>query len=61
MPAVVPVMILRAFGANAAGVYAVANRVVTSALVAEDALVLPILSGGALSSHLAQRSGYNCL
>lgn len=46
--AVVPVVILRAFGADAAGVYAVANRVVTSALVAQEALVLPILSGGSL-------------
>ena len=46
--AVVPVVLLRAFGADAAGVYAVANRVVTSALVAQEALVLPILSGGSL-------------
>ena len=44
--AVLPVVILRFFGAVSAGVFALASRVVTSALVAQDALVLPILSGG---------------
>jgi O-antigen/teichoic acid export membrane protein len=46
--AVLPIMILRVFGAVAAGVFAVAARVVGSALIAQDALVLPILSGGTL-------------
>jgi len=46
--AILPIFILRFFGADDAGVYAVANRVATSALVAQDALLLPILSGGAV-------------
>src|SRR5713101_5363361 len=46
--AILPIFILRSFGADDAGVYAVANRVATSALVAQDALLLPILSGGAV-------------
>src|SRR6202167_3826217 len=46
--AVLPVVVLRFFGAESAGVFALASRVVTSALVAQDALVLPILSGGTM-------------
>lgn len=46
--AILPVVILRFFGAEAAGVFALAARVVTSALIAQDALVLPILSGGTM-------------
>jgi O-antigen/teichoic acid export membrane protein len=46
--AILPIFILRFFGAEAAGVYAVASRVASSALVAQDALLLPILSGGAV-------------
>lgn len=45
---IVPIAILKFFGAEAAGVVAVAGRVVTSALIAQDALVLPILSGGTM-------------
>ncbi len=46
--AILPIVLLRFFGAEAAGVYAVASRVVASALIAQDALVLPILSGGTM-------------
>lgn len=46
--AILPIFILRLFGAASAGIYAVASRVATSALVAQDALLLPILSGGAV-------------
>lgn len=46
--AVVPLVLLKFFGATAAGIFAVATRLVTSALIAQDALLLPILSGGAL-------------
>jgi O-antigen/teichoic acid export membrane protein len=44
--AILPVFILKFFGADSAGVYAVATRVTTAALVAQDALAIPILSGG---------------
>jgi O-antigen/teichoic acid export membrane protein len=46
--AILPIVLLKFFGAEAAGVFAVAARVVTSALIAQDALVLPILSGGTM-------------
>lgn len=55
--AVVPLVLLKFFGATAAGIFAVSTRLVTSALIAQDALILPILSGGALvfaSQDLAQ-------
>ena len=44
----VPVTVLRMFGDNAAGIYALTTRLVGSALMLPDALVLPILSGGAM-------------
>lgn len=46
--AILPIVLLKFFGAGAAGVFAVASRVVTSALIAQDALVLPLLSGGTM-------------
>jgi O-antigen/teichoic acid export membrane protein len=46
--AILPIVLLKFFGAEAAGVFAVASRVVTSVLIAQDALVLPILSGGTM-------------
>lgn len=46
--AILPIALLKFFGAEAAGVFAVAYRVVTSALIGQDALVLPILSGGTM-------------
>jgi O-antigen/teichoic acid export membrane protein len=46
--AIVPVTVLRAFGDNAAGTYALVTRVVASAVMLQDAFVLPILSGGTM-------------
>jgi O-antigen/teichoic acid export membrane protein len=43
-----PVTMLKFFGAEIAGVYAVATRLVTAALIGQDALILPLLSGGTL-------------
>ncbi len=45
---IVPFALLKAFGADSAGVYAVVTRVVTSASVLLDAFLPPILSGGTL-------------
>jgi O-antigen/teichoic acid export membrane protein len=42
----VPVTMLKYFGAEIAGVYAVATRLVGAALMGQDALILPLLSGG---------------
>jgi O-antigen/teichoic acid export membrane protein len=46
--AVVPFTVLRILGANASGVYALTTRLSQSALMLPDALLLPILSGGAM-------------
>lgn len=46
--AILPIVVLRFFGAASAGIYAVTARVVGSVLIAQDALVLPILSGGTM-------------
>lgn len=55
--AILPFAILRAFGADAAGIYAVVTRLVTSALMLQDAFLLPILSGGTMvyASGVAER------
>jgi O-antigen/teichoic acid export membrane protein len=45
---IIPFAILRAFGANEAGVYAVVSRVIVSAYVLLDAFLPPILSSGAM-------------
>jgi len=45
---IMPFAILRAFGADAAGEYALVTRLVTSALMIQDAFLLPILSGGTM-------------
>jgi O-antigen/teichoic acid export membrane protein len=45
---IVPFALLKFFGADSAGVYAVVTRVVTSAIVLLDAFLPPILSGGTL-------------
>ena len=45
---ILPIAILRVFGADASGVYALAIRLVSSAVMLADALLLPILSGGAM-------------
>jgi O-antigen/teichoic acid export membrane protein len=44
----IPVAILRSFGADSAGVYAVVTRVVTSATSVQDSFLVPILSGGTM-------------
>jgi O-antigen/teichoic acid export membrane protein len=44
----IPIAILRSFGAESAGVYAVASRVVTSASAVQDSFLPPILSGGSM-------------
>lgn len=46
--ALVPVAVLRAYGATAAGIYAVANRLVQPVTMCHNAFLLPILSGGAM-------------
>src|SRR5262249_32308948 len=46
--AVVPIVLLKFFGADAAGIFALAGRLTVAATMAQDALVLPILSGGAM-------------
>jgi O-antigen/teichoic acid export membrane protein len=46
--ALVPVVVLRTYGADAAGVYAVANRLVQPVTMCHNALLLPILSSGAM-------------
>lgn len=43
-----PVTILRYFGAEVAGLYALVTRLVAAALMGQDALILPILSAGTL-------------
>ena len=45
---IVPVAVLRIFGANASGIYALTNRLAGSALMLPDALIVPILSGAAM-------------
>ena len=45
--AIVPITLLRVFGDEAAGVYALAGRLSGSALMLPDAFLLPILSGAA--------------
>lgn len=42
----VPVTILKYFGAEVAGIYAIVTRLVSAALMAQDASILPILSAG---------------
>ena len=45
---IVPLALLRVFGADSAGVYAVVTRVVSSATLLLDSFLPPVLSGGAL-------------
>ncbi len=45
--AIIPVALLRVFGAEAAGVFALAYRLQNSAQMLSDAVLVPILSGGA--------------
>jgi O-antigen/teichoic acid export membrane protein len=46
--AVVPIVLLKYFGAEAAGIAALADRLTSSALIGQEALALPILSGGTM-------------
>ncbi|MGH9683814.1 MAG: hypothetical protein ACRD4S_09430 [Candidatus Acidiferrales bacterium] len=46
--AILPVAILRSFGDSMAGVYAIVTRVITAALILDEAFLLPILSGGTM-------------
>jgi len=46
--AIVPLVVLRAYGADAAGVFAVASRLAQPVLMCHNAFLLPILSGGAM-------------
>jgi O-antigen/teichoic acid export membrane protein len=46
--AILPVAVLRTFGAESSGIYAIATRLVFSALMVQDAMLLPILSGGTM-------------
>lgn len=45
---ILPVAILRVFGADASGIYAIATRLVMSAVMLSDSFLVPILSGGAM-------------
>jgi Na+-driven multidrug efflux pump len=45
---IIPFAILRTFGADSAGIYAVVMRVVTSAVILQDSFLSPILSGGTM-------------
>ncbi len=45
---IIPFTILKVFGAESSGVYAVVTRVATSAVVLQDAFLTPILSGGTM-------------
>jgi len=46
--AIGPIVVLRGYGPNAAGVYAVACRLAQPVIMANNAFLLPILSGGAM-------------
>jgi O-antigen/teichoic acid export membrane protein len=59
--AIIPVALLRVFGDEAAGVYALANRLQASALMLPDAFLLPILSGGAKVYHSGSTDEMNRL
>src|SRR5450631_1585118 len=46
--AILPIAVLRTFGAHSAGIYAIAGRLLGAALLPQEALLLPVLSGGSL-------------
>ena len=46
--AILPVTVLKFFGADAAGIYAIATRLSTAALLPQDSVLLPLLSGGSM-------------
>jgi O-antigen/teichoic acid export membrane protein len=51
--AIIPVAVLRAFGASETGLFALANRLVTPVSLCMYAFLLPILSGGAMVYAMA--------
>jgi O-antigen/teichoic acid export membrane protein len=46
--AILPVTVLKFFGADAAGIYAIATRLSTAALLPQESVLLPLLSGGSM-------------
>lgn len=54
----VPLTILKYFGAEVAGIYAIVTRLVSAALMAQDASILPMLSAGStiLASGSSERA-----
>ncbi|MBZ5503746.1 MAG: lipopolysaccharide biosynthesis protein [Acidobacteriia bacterium] len=46
--AILPVTVLRAFGADYAGIYAITLRLLAPAQILQDSFMLPILSGGSM-------------
>jgi O-antigen/teichoic acid export membrane protein len=46
--AILPILVLKFFGAHATGVCAVTGRLVGAAMILQDAFLLPILSGGSM-------------
>ena len=46
--AILPVTVLKFFGAEAAGIYAIATRLSTAALLPQESVLLPLLSGGSM-------------
>lgn len=46
--AILPFVVLRYFGATSAGTYAIVSRLVASALMIQNAFLLPLLSGGTM-------------
>ncbi len=55
---VLPLIILKLFGAQAAGIYAVCTKLVDVATVAPEALLLPLLSGGTLLNYSSKTFEY---
>jgi O-antigen/teichoic acid export membrane protein len=45
---ILPVTVLKWFGGDAAGIFAIANRLVSAAMLAQEAFLLPMLSGASL-------------
>jgi O-antigen/teichoic acid export membrane protein len=59
--AILPIAILRVFGANASGEYALVTRLVSAVLMLPDAFLVPILSGGTMVSASGSVEGMRTL
>ncbi|HEX4487714.1 MAG TPA: hypothetical protein VH088_15680 [Terriglobales bacterium] len=46
--AILPITVLKFFGGDAAGIYAIATRLSTAALLPQESVLLPLLSGGSM-------------